>query len=133
MSVCVIGRKDKFFYHFGIMIDNNKVLHFASKTNDMFARDQQVKKESLEEFSNGRKVEIVYEVPRVREDIIETRAESYWGNNMKYSLRSNNCILFVLWCLHAKIRQEFGIVVQYYIKYCLLVIKNKIDMHFIFG
>lgn len=117
MSVYILARKDKLFYHFGVLVNDDKVIHFASKTNNMFAGDQIVRVDQIEDFAIGREIKKVYEILEHSSDEIINRAKEYWGNSKKYSLNSNNCILFILWCLKVSESRNFITVVKYYLIY----------------
>ncbi len=119
MNAYVITRKDKLFFHFGILLPSGYVLHFASKTNNMFAGDQTVKKDPIEQFALQRKTEILYQIPIINEQELIKSAFSYWGKNEKYSLLRNNCITFIFWCLYNIQNCRFSLVLCYYINYIL--------------
>lgn len=125
MSVYILARKDKLLYHFGILINDSLVLHFASKTNNMFASDQTVRLDKVGDFAIERKIEKVCEIIGEPTAEIMNRASEYWGNKQKYSLHSNNCILFVLWCLKIQERRTIFTVIRYYLKYCNEIRKVK--------
>jgi len=120
MGIFVITRKDRIFFHFGILLNSGRVLHFASKTNNMFAHDQTVKDDSLAQFSLQRKTKIMYQIYDIDDQTIQKRAKEYWGMNVKYSLQHNNCITFVLSCLYDEVNFCFWKVLNYYMK-CIVM------------
>ena len=125
MSVYILARKDKLLYHFGILMNDNIVIHFASKTNNMFAGDQLVRFDKVEDFAIQREIIKVYEISGQLIGEITDRAKQYWGNNKKYTLNNNNCILFVLWCLKIQERRNLVTVIRYYLHYCAMIHKVK--------
>lgn len=120
MGIFVITRRDRLFFHFGILLNSGRILHFASKTNNMFAHDQTVKEESFVQFSLQRKTKILYQIYGLNDQTVQKRAREYWGKNIKYSLQYNNCITFVLSCLYNETNFCFWKVLNYYIK-CILI------------
>ena len=125
MSVYILARKDKLLYHFGILMNDNIVIHFASKTNNMFAGDQLVRFDKVEDFAIQREIIKVYEISGQLIGEITDRAKQYWGNNKKYTLNNNNCILFVLWCLKIQEKRNLVTVIRYYLHYCAMIHKVK--------
>lgn len=121
MNVSIIARKDKLFFHFGILLSSGRVLHFASKTNNMFARNQTVREDSFNEFSIQRQTKILCQIPDIEDSILIQRAIKYWGQNMNYSLSHNNCITFIIWCLYGKSNLCFKHTFYFYIKHHFLL------------
>lgn len=114
------------FYHFGLMLNDKNVIHFASKSNNMFAGDQGVRINTIEDFSINRKTTLVYCVKDVDSVNIMNRAQNYWGNRETYSLHNNNCILFILWCLTMEEKRNIFTVVKYYVLFCKRIIQNNL-------
>ena len=125
MSVYIIARKDKLLYHFGILLESGRVLHYGSITNNMFACDQGIKCDNLDDFARQRKVRVVDIITKLPEAMILNRTKTYLIEKNKYSIRKNNCILFVLWCLKIEERKSFLIVLKYYIRYMILMYTSR--------
>lgn len=116
MGVEIIMRKDKLYYHFGIMVEADRVLHYASKTNNMFKHNQVVRDDTLRGFSNDRKAIVVYHLTEADIEKIKQRAVHCYGIGRRYGLLSNNCITFILWCLTGDRECNFTDVIKYYIR-----------------
>lgn len=125
MSVKIITRKDRLYYHFGILLESEQVLHYASKTNNMFMGDQIVRDDNLTGFSNYKKVSILYSLDNINDDEIIGRAKHYFGRKEKYNLVSNNCITFVLWCLTGQRKYNVTDIFRYYfINICKMKLRS---------
>lgn len=98
----LIKRKDKLFTHVGLYIDEYTIFHYASKTNDMFSTDQDVRISPLSEFSNGRKIFKIELDENIDLKTIYQRAQVFKNNGRRYNILTNNCISFVLSCLYGK-------------------------------
>ncbi len=127
MSVSIVTRKDRLITHFGIQLSSGNVLHFASKTNNMFAGNQIVRNDSFDEFAIQRRVKVLYRIKDVDEAVILKRSAEYYGNRKQYSLRYNNCITFILWCLQEKRNYGVFFVPIYYVRHVLLNWSAKKD------
>lgn len=98
----LIKRKDKFFTHVGLLINEDIILHYASKTNNMFSKNQEVRVSNLKEFSNGRKVFWSELNENIDYTVLQQNANSFKSNGKKYNFLTNNCIPFILSCLNGK-------------------------------
>lgn len=98
----LIKRKDKFFTHVGLFVNEDTILHYASKTNNMFSKNQEVRISTLKEFSNGRKVFWSALNETIDYKVIQQNANLFKNNGKKYNFLTNNCISFILSCLHGE-------------------------------
>lgn len=86
------------YYHFGIMIENDNVIHFSGATNDNCLNSNKVniRVSSLIDFLKGDTLEInvPYDSIFTREEVVK-RAKSLLNldgkNKYKYNLITNNC------------------------------------------
>lgn len=89
------------YYHFGIYVGNNKVIHFSSpygKETD--ASEADVIETSLMQFCNGDVAVVDHSMPAcyTGEEVVR-RAKSKLGSlKGKYNLLNNNCEHFANWC-----------------------------------
>lgn len=95
----IIRTKRKFgYYHFGIAINENEVIHYSGRVNDNVTNANQVEiiKTSLDMFLRGDELEInyPYNSPYSPDEVVE-RALSYLGqkrfDNKPYNFITNNC------------------------------------------
>lgn len=96
----IAKRKDRLLTHIGLYVDDDMVIHFGSKTRNMFANDQEIQFCSFQEFSHGRKVFLTKITESIEVDTLFERAAKIRDSQRKYHLLRNNCISFVLMCLH---------------------------------
>ena len=89
------------YYHHGIYVGNGQVIHYKSHGIVMT---------SLEEFSEGADIEVVY---HTNQNFAETvnRAYERLGENL-YNLVVNNCESFANWCAtgESKSKQVDGVM-----------------------
>ena len=82
------------------MLDDNTVIHYASKTNNMFAKDQAIRISSIDEFSNNRIIykEKLYDT--IDLGVLYERVQKFDNSGKKYNFITNNCFSFVFTCLN---------------------------------
>ncbi|MDX9989707.1 lecithin retinol acyltransferase family protein [Thiothrix unzii] len=87
----------KGYTHHGIYIGNGKVIHYSGLADGFEAGP--VEEATLEKFSNGRGFTVKeYESPVFSGIAVVERARSRVGESL-YSVFSNNCEHFCLWCI----------------------------------
>lgn len=113
----IVKRKDRLFVHYGIFISNDKVIHYASETNNMFSHNQCVRVSTLNEFSINRRITL-YEIKNnISFDEIYYRAYLFSQNGKKYNVFNNNCVSFILSILDNKRNIGFIEMIIWVIKY----------------
>jgi hypothetical protein len=91
--------RSKSYYHYGIQISEDSVIHFVGPSY-LKRKESKIEIKSLEKFLRNGKLEIVtnYEHKFSKEEIIN-RAFSKVGTNFGvYSVFNNNCEHFATWC-----------------------------------
>jgi hypothetical protein len=76
------------YSHHGLYLGNGQVIHYS---------EGRVRTDSLEVFSKGAGIEVIYSEMRYSADEVIRRAYSRLGES-KYNLLFNNCEHFVNWC-----------------------------------
>ena len=102
-------QRSKKYYHFGIVSDVDKVIHFTGPVDDsiMDVKDIQIRETSLDLFLRGDKMQILrpYSSPFKPEEVIE-RAKSFIGKSKlfgkTYNLLTNNCEHFASYIYFGK-------------------------------
>ena len=113
----LLKRKDKVFTHVGLYVDDHTILHYGSKTNNMFAGDHEVQISSLAAFANGRKVTRKRIEENVELGTLYVRVEKIKSNKKKYNIFANNCISFILMCLYGREEISFAEMIKGMLKY----------------
>lgn len=94
----IIKVKRIFYWHYGIYIDEDCVIHYSCYPHHWWEERASIKITSLYEFcGKNKKEKIYYRNDKVSEKIIQ-RAISRLGEK-KYSLFSNNCKHLVVDCI----------------------------------
>lgn len=89
------------YRHHGIYVGGGRVIHYAGLAHGL--RRGPVEDVSLEEFADGRKVHVRFDVRRFdRREVVE-RARSRLGES-RYRVLSNNCVHFCAWALRDESR-----------------------------
>jgi HRAS-like suppressor 3 len=93
-------QRDLGYYHHGIGIDNQLVVHYGDPSGGTSKSNAMVHATTFQEFSQGRYVEIVNYNDNNRQPLIvaRNRAIATIGQN-GYDLISNNCEHFATWCV----------------------------------
>lgn len=102
-------QRSKKYYHYGIVVNNNNVIHFTGPVDDsiMDVNNIQIRETSLDLFLRGDKIQILkpYSSPFDRNVVVE-RAEAFIGKNKlfgkSYNLVSNNCEHFASYIYFGK-------------------------------
>ncbi len=97
------------YYHFGIALDKNHVIHFSGTNDDSISnyKDVKIRKAPLSLFVHGDDLEVnsPFDSLFSREEII-ARASEYLNsdlfNGMHYNLMNNNCEHFARYCYYGK-------------------------------
>ena len=83
------------YWHHGIDCGNGTVIHYSGGVGRKV--NACVQRSTLEEFAEGRRVEVMSHERCLLPDAVIARAESRLGE-ASYSLAFNNCEHFALWC-----------------------------------
>ncbi len=101
-----VHRKEH-YYHYGIVVDENTVIHFTAFTNDIISNKKEMKilETSLERFLLGGQLEVQlpFDSKYSREKVVE-RAKR-WVDCVQfrgkyYNLTTNNCEHFARYCYY---------------------------------
>lgn len=123
----IIKRKDRLLTHIGLCVDESMVIHFGSKTGNMFAKDKDVLFCSIQEFSHGRKVYLTPIEECIELSTICDRATRIKNSQRKYRLLKNNCISFVLMCINGTDSASFADILQMVIHYRIQLLAFLLD------
>lgn len=89
------------YWHFGVYVGNNKVIHFSTRDNgDFDVKNANIIETSLDQFSQGCHTSVDNSVPaRFSSDEIVNRAKRKLGTESEsYNIITNNCEHFANWC-----------------------------------
>ena len=97
------------YYHFGVAISENRVIHFTAAQSDLGNNQNEIKimETSLERFLQGDQLEIEepYNSKFDREEVVK-RAKNYANSHLfrrkPYNFVSNNCEHFARYCYDGK-------------------------------
>ena len=98
----LIKRRGKVFVHVGIYVDHSLIYHYVTKNDNVLGGNHIVKKSNLEEFSLNNEVGY-YSLEIVETDVLNQRAMEFSLFERPYNIITNNCITFVLFCLHGRL------------------------------
>ena len=84
------------YSHHGVGVDDGMVVHFTGTPGSM--RGAAIRREPIETFAAGGRVEVIEYAERFEADEAVCRAESRLGES-GYNLYGNNCEHFARWCL----------------------------------
>lgn len=96
------------YYHFGIAVDNNRVIHYAALDSDFSdKKEMKIVETSLEQFVKGDLLEIEqpYSSPFSRDEVVNRAkklANSHRFRRKYYNLVDNNCEHFARYCYYNK-------------------------------
>lgn len=102
-------QRTKKYYHYGIVADQNKVIHFTGPIDDSILNKEEIKirETSLDQFLRGDQLEVLapFSSPYTDEEIVK-RAKKYIGNarflGKYYNLITNNCEHFARYIYFGK-------------------------------
>ena len=97
----LIKRYGKVFVHVGIYINENQIYHYTTKDDNVLKGNHIIKCSNLVGFSLDGKVFYDY-INNVEMDVLIHRINEFPGIRKPYNILTNNCITFVLYCLHGK-------------------------------
>ena len=97
----LIKRYGKVFVHVGLYINENQIYHYTTKCDNVLKGNHIVKCSNLEEFSLNRKI-FFDRLGSVQMDILLQRISRFSESGRSYHILANNCITFVLYCMHGK-------------------------------
>ncbi len=97
---------DTGYYHHGIYIDDNSVIHFSTKDGfSILSKDLEITSTNIDIFTLGREIEVKkYNKRYLTEKSVEI-AKSMLGNR-DYDLVFNNCEHFVTFCITGEKKSE---------------------------
>ena len=107
-----VHRKEHYF-HYGIAVDENTVIHFTALTDDMTSNKKEMKilETSLERFLRGGQLEVQtpYDSRFSRDEVVEKAKR--WVNCSQfrgkyYNLATNNCEHFARYCYYGSHRSN---------------------------
>lgn len=104
-------KRSRGYYHYGIALDNENVIHFSGTNDDSISnyKDVKIRKAKLSLFLRGDELEvnIPFDSPFSREEII-SRASKYLDsdkfNGSYYNLVNNNCEHFARYAYYGIIK-----------------------------
>ena len=94
----IIYTKHSLYRHYGIYINENCVIHYDGKVDDMFLREMCIRKTTMDRFLAG-KTEYYIDKSNSKfsnEEVVK-RARQRLGEE-KFNLIFNNCEHFAIWC-----------------------------------
>lgn len=97
----LVKRYGKVFVHAGIYINENQIYHYTTKDDNVLKGNHIVKCSNLVEFSLDGKVFFDY-LDYVEMEVLLHRINEFSEGGKLYNILTNNCITFVLYCLHGK-------------------------------
>lgn len=109
----LIIRKDRIFTHIGIYLDDTKIIHYSSKTNNFFKNDKIVKCNNIEEFKRNRKVKLIECKREISIEELKLATKIFTQKLEDYHIIKNNCYTFVFWCLYHKRRTTLKDIVRF--------------------
>jgi len=87
------------FYHHGIFVSDNEVIHFCSEGKfSILSKNLEIQSTSIEVFAQGNKIQIVEYTDRYNSEKTVQLARKSIGNK-DYDLSYNNCEHFVTRCI----------------------------------
>ena len=101
--------RNKGYYHFGIAVSEDRVIHFTAPDGDLSENKRELKiiETPLDKFVRGDELEIEtpYSSPYTRDEVVE-RAKKFVNcsrfRNKTYNFVSNNCEHFARYCYDGK-------------------------------
>jgi hypothetical protein len=108
-------QRNWFYSHHGILSENETVIHFAGRGNEISAKNRIIIEEPFDMFTKGGKIEVLSIDADLRLSTDESieRARSRIGES-DYKLLFNNCEHFANWCVndrhHSWQVEQFGTV-----------------------
>lgn len=102
----VIYTKHKFYRHYGIYINENCVIHYDGKIDDIFLRKMCIRETEMERFLEGKENYYVdNRKAKFDNNEVVKRARDKIGEE-KFNLVAHNCEHFALWCKINKPRSK---------------------------
>jgi len=102
-------KRKKGYYHYGIALDENTVIHFSGQNDDSITniKDIKVRKAPLKLFVKDDKLEVnrPYDSPYSNEEVVNRAKcflDSFEVNDSKYNLVKNNCEHFARYIYYGK-------------------------------
>ena len=94
----IIYTKHNLYRHYGIYINENCVVHYDGKLDDMFLRKMCIRETTMDRFLGGKTSYYIdnREAKFNNEEVVE-RARECIGEE-KFNLVSHNCEHFAMWC-----------------------------------
>lgn len=106
------------YYHFGIAVSENRVIHFTAKNSDLSnnKKDMAIIETSLDRFILNDELEILYPYQgKFDRDEVVKRAKNYVNSPLfrqkPYNFVTNNCEHFARYCYEGKANSEQVITV----------------------
>lgn len=102
----VIYTKHNLYRHYGIYINENCVIHYDGKLDDIFLSKMCIRETTMERFLGGKKYYYIdnRESKFDNEEVV-SRARKCIGEE-KFNLISHNCEHFAMWCKTGKSRSQ---------------------------
>ena len=94
----IIYTKHNLYRHYGIYINENCVVHYDGKLDDMFLRKMCIRETTMDRFLGGKTSYYIdnREAKFNNEEVVK-RARECIGEE-KFNLVSHNCEHFAMWC-----------------------------------
>ena len=115
----IIYTKHKMYRHYGIYINEDCVIHYDGKTDDVFLRAMCIRETTMDRFLGDKKCYYIdNRVGKFNNEEIVNRAREYIGEE-KFNLVCHNCEHFAMWCKSGKYRSN-----QVYLTILLVITIN---------
>ena len=102
----IIYTKHKMYRHYGIYINENCVIHYDGKLDDVFLRKMCIRETTMDRFLGGKRCYYIdNRKPKFSNEEIVNRAIEYIGEE-KFNLFCHNCEHFTMWCKTGKYRSK---------------------------
>ena len=130
----IIYTKHNLYRHYGIYINENCVVHYDGKLDDMFLRKMCIRETTMDRFLGGKTSYYIdnREAKFNNKEVVE-RARECIGEE-KFNLVSHNCEHFAMWCKAGEPRSKqvyLTLLLAITINSCLNnkgVVQNKMDI-----
>ena len=116
----VIYTKHNLYRHYGIYINENCVIHYDGKLDDIFLSKMCIRETTMERFLGGKKYYYIdNRKSKFDNKEVVSRARECIGEK-KFNLISHNCEHFAMWCKTGKSRSQ-----QVYLILLLIITINS--------
>lgn len=123
----IIYTKHKLYKHYAIYINDNSVIHYDGKIDDIWLRKMCIRKSTMDRFLDGKNKYYIYnnEAGYSPKDTVN-RAKSRIGEK-KFNLIWNNCEHFAMWCKIGKNESyQVNLVANLVLLFLLTKPKNRV-------